>query len=167
MVRMDAEQTKFFADFYSGAGGEVDECSIMLRFFGDTLEPESISALLGIQPTEWCRKDKLRSSGQPGAWQTGYWLLDCERTTDTADNQIKLLLEKDLPNDLAIWQSLSVNFSAEIKVHLSLARWARGTILSAATLQLLSDRGLRLQLDIYAKLPPSVEFPMPPESPQK
>lgn len=164
---MDAELSRFFTDFYSGAGGEVDECSIMLRFFGDTLEPESISALLGVQPTTCCRKGEPRSNGRSGISHTGCWLLECERTTDTADNQIKLLLENDLPNDLAIWQSLSANFIAEIKVHLSLARWARGTILSAATLQLLSDRGLRLQLDIYAKLPPSVEFPMPPESPQK
>lgn len=164
---MDADQSSFFADFYSGSGGEVDECSIMLRFFGDTLEPESITALLGVQPTESCRKGNLRSSGKPSAWHTGYWLLDCERTTDTADNQIKLLLETDLPQELAIWHSLSANFIAEMKVHFSLARWARGTILSATTLQLLSDRGLRLHLDIYAKLPPSTDFSPLPASPQK
>ena len=152
----------FFEDFYSGAGGEVDECAIMLRFSGEKLDPYSITSSLGIPPTRSYRKGD--SFGRQSYKRPrGLWLLECERTTDTADNQIRLLLENDLPHDLAIWQLLSTHFIAEMRVHLSLARWARGTILAAGTLQLLSDRGLRLHLDIYSKRPPSCDFSSPPE----
>jgi hypothetical protein len=164
---MEPMAADFLTDFYSGAGGEVDECSIMLRFFGDDLEPDSITATLGVPPTGTCRKGELRSSGKPGLWHTGYWLLDCERTADTADNQIRLLLENDLPADLQIWRSLAGRFIAEMKVHLFPARWARGTILTSQTIQMLAERGLRLHLDIYSKLPPSADFSAGPNMPLK
>ena len=154
---MDPSATEFFSDFYSGAGGEVDECSIMLRFLGDDLEPGTITALLGVPATHSYRKgDACCSDGKQLNRPMGFWLLDCERTTDTADNQIQLLLRHDLPVDPAIWRSLTENFIAEMRVQLFLARWSRGTILAANTIQLLAERGLRLQFDIYTKRPPAI-----------
>lgn len=153
---MDSHAAKFLSDFYSGAGGEVDECSIMLRFFGEDLEPATITALLGVPATSSYRKgDACCSNGKRLNWPTGFWVLDCERTTDTADNQIQKLLQHDLPVDLTIWRSLTQSFIAEMKVHLFLARWARGTILAANTIQLLAERGLRLHFDIYSKRLPA------------
>jgi hypothetical protein len=153
---MDQNAAEFLSDFYSGAGGEVDECSIMLRFLGDDLEPDLITELLGVPATLSYRKgDLCCSEGRPLNRPTGFWLLDCERTTDTADNQIQLLLKNDLPIDLTIWRSLTESFIAELRVHLFLARWSRGTILAANTIELLAHRGLRLQFDIYSKRPPA------------
>ncbi len=94
---------------------------------------------------------------------TGFWVLDCERTTDLVDNQIQLLLRRDLPLGLEVWRSLSANFIAELKVNLLPARWARGATVKADTIQLLSDRGLRLGIDIYAKRPPDVQADLPEE----
>jgi hypothetical protein len=138
-------------EFYSGAGGEVDECSLLLRFFGDDLDPETITALLGVDPTDACRKgDPVRAS------HTGRWLLDCERTSDTPDSQIKLLMS-DLTDELDVWQRLAASFSAEIKCHLFLKRWTRGTIFSTESLTLLTERGLRLHVEVYTPFPPTHE----------
>jgi Domain of unknown function (DUF4279) len=54
------------------AGGEVDECSVSLGFFGDDLDPDAITTILGICPTKSYRKgdifrgktfDRLQTSG--------------------------------------------------------------------------------------------------------
>jgi hypothetical protein len=135
-------------EFNSGAGGEVDECALLLRFFGDDLDPGTITALLGVEPTEACRKgDPVRCSS------TGRWLLDCEKTVDTPDSQLKLLLS-DLTDDLSIWRRLTESFSAEIKCHLFLRRWTRGTIFSSDSLALLAERGLRLHIEVYTPFLP-------------
>lgn len=143
----------FFDDFYSSAGGEVDECSILLRFLGEDLEPDTVTALLGIPPTQSGRKGDLTPNRLRNE-STGIWVLVCERTTDSADQQIGLLLDVDLPQDISIWQSLSQCCSATMKVSLFIARWTRGATLSQTTLQKLADRGLNLQVEIYAKRPP-------------
>jgi hypothetical protein len=146
--------------FYSGAGGEVDECEITLRFFGDNLDPDAVTALLGVEPTDSCRK------GDPvlGSW-TGRWLLACERTNDTPNHQIRLLLS-GLTAELAIWSKLGKAFSSEIKCHLFLHRWTRGTIFSTETLAYISARDLKLHVEIYVphRVPtnPSGEMSFPP-----
>jgi hypothetical protein len=144
---------EFYEEFYSGAGGEVDECMLMLRFFGDALEPTEITKLLGVPPKIAYRKGDPRSDKPSVLQTTGLWLLECERTNDTADNQIRLLLTEDLPQDLSLWAALSQRFSAAIKIHLYLARWCRETILSADTIALLGERGLKLNIDIYSRRP--------------
>lgn len=51
--------------------------SVGLRFFGDGLEPDEITAILGIQPTESHRRGDIRRtrSGRAiGEWREGAWL---------------------------------------------------------------------------------------------
>ena len=93
----DSERAK---EFWSGGGGEVDECSLLLRFFGDDLNPDLISSLLGVPATEAYRKgDQVSKPSGAYTVPTGQWLLQCEETTDSADHQVSLLLA-DLTNDL-------------------------------------------------------------------
>ena len=134
--------------FFSGAGGEVDECSLLLRFFGDNLDPDAVSAMLGVDSTESFRKGDLVKEGESARRATGAWLLDCEKTTDTVDGQVMLLFG-DLTDDLGIWESLAESYVAEIKCHLFLRRWNRATILSQSTIEAVGARHLRLHFDIY------------------
>src|SRR5690606_24011946 len=105
------------------AGGEVDECSLLLRFFGDDLDPDAITALLGVPPTIAARKgEPLSNSTVTRPARTGMWLLDCERTDDTPDSQVELLFG-DLADDLVVWNKLAEAYLAELKCHLFLRRW--------------------------------------------
>lgn len=54
--------------------------SASLSFFGDRLEPDRITALLGVQPTNAYRKGEvyLRSRGREARGRTGLWLLSSE-----------------------------------------------------------------------------------------
>jgi hypothetical protein len=138
-------------EFWSGTGGEVDKCSVLLRFFGDDLEPNKISALLGVQATSANRKGDqiVRASGLIYTVPTGRWLLDSGTTRDTIDHQIALLFA-NLTDDLPAWDKLATSFSAELKCHLILRRWTRYTMLAAETVQAIAARRLRLHLEIYA-----------------
>ena len=139
------DETIPIEDYDSGAGGPVDRCSLTLRFFGDDLDPDCVTALLDVEPTQSRRKD----DGTRRMINTGCWILSCEETTDSPDHQIQRLLN-DLTQDLSIWQQLANNFSASLMVDLIPRRWARGTTFTAETIQALSDRNLKLQLEIYA-----------------
>lgn len=149
---MDYEPTSFYAEFYSGAGGEVDECLLMLRLFGDELEPELITELLGVEPTKAYRKGDSRNGNASVRERTGLWLLEWHRSKECANSQLRRVLAV-LPQDLTIWQDLSGRFSAEFKIHLFLARWCRGTVLSSDVIKMISDRGLGLNIDIYSRRP--------------
>ena len=134
------------------AGGEVEECSLLLRFFGDDLEPDKITALLGVAPTTAARKsEEVTLWSKPKPAHTGMWLLDCERTDDTPDNQVQLLFG-DLADELSIWTDLAASYTAELKCHLFLKRWNRGTIFLPETMSAIAARHLSLNLDIYASV---------------
>lgn len=152
---MNPQLSAFLEEFYAGAGGEVDGCHLMLRYFGDDLDPVRITSLLKVQPTTSCRKGDCRL-GKPAVFErTGVWLLDCGGGSETAENQIRALFAK-LPANPDVWNELSLLYSAGIKIHLSLARWCRVTILSSDVIALIAERGLKLNLDIYAARPPTV-----------
>lgn len=145
---------EFAEKFYSGAGGEVDGCMLMLRFFGDELDPEEVTELIGTQPTKAHRKGDPRDTKPSIHEQTGLWLLQRQRTGETADNEVMLLLDSLTP-ELSAWKSLANRFSAGIKVHLYLDRWCRETILSPETIVSLAERRLKLNIDIYSATPSS------------
>jgi hypothetical protein len=138
-------------EFWSGAGGEVDECSVLLRFIDDDLVPDQTSGLLGIQPTlTWRKGEQIAKPRGTYIATTGYWLLERKETTDTADNQITLLLA-ELTSDMAAWQCLANYRTREIKCCLFLRRWTRGTIFAPQTLQAIADRRLGLHVEIYSR----------------
>ena len=41
------------------AGGEIDECSVSLRFFGNDLDPNLMTTIMGIDPTISYRKGDI------------------------------------------------------------------------------------------------------------
>ena len=102
-------------------GGPVDETSITLRVFGDDLDPDDVTARLGVQPTSQCRKgDVFRGKRYDRIEKTGRWLLARPHVTDDVDTVIQGLL-KDLPDSLSLWRELHSQF----KVDLFLGIWLR------------------------------------------
>lgn len=136
-------------EYFSGAGGEVDEAAVLLRFFGDELDPDFITHRLGAAPTNSVRKggiDPNRPWARPAA--KGRWLLKRVRSRETLDQQINSLLDQLTP-DISVWSDLADRYIAEIKCDLFMQRWCRATIVSRETMAAISARRLQLQLDIY------------------
>jgi hypothetical protein len=131
---------------------EVSEYHISLRFFGDDLDPDVVSSLLGAQPTTCCRKgDLFRGKVSERIEKTGKWLLQLpEKPGESFEPQITALLG-GLTQDLAIWRELTKKYSADLFCGVWLGTSNQGMELSPRLMTQLAERGLYLGLDIYER----------------
>jgi len=131
--------------------GELRQTSASLRFFGDDLDPDEISAALGAEPTVGVRKGGVWSTSRGVAKlaNSGSWRLHAERRTPgDLEGQVAGLLEP-LTSDLNVWKTLTRRFQADIFCGLFLATGNDGASLSPQTLLAIGARGLSIELDIY------------------
>lgn len=124
-----------------------------LRFFGNDLDPEEITRLLGAVPTVGVRKGGVwRNSG--GALKTvtrGSWWLEVQRRSPgDLDGQITELLQP-LSGNLAVWKELTSRFKTDVFCGLFLDESNEGISIAPDTLLALGSRGLTFDMDIYAQ----------------
>lgn len=131
--------------------GVLDHSLATLRFFGDDLVPEHLSAVLGAMPTEACVKGQelvSRSTGKVRIAKTGSWRLKAERREpEDLEAQIFELLGQ-LSNDMSVWASLS-RYKPDLFCGIFMGSSNDGLPLSAKALLALGQRGIALDLDIY------------------
>jgi len=134
----------------------VYETLTSLRIFGDDLDPDEISALLGASPTSSAKKgeDRVNRDGiKRGVERTGRWLLEAvPRQPEDLDSQIVELLSP-LTGDIAVWRSLVTRFKADIFCGFFMEESNEGLELRPETLEMMGARGLSLGLDIYGARP--------------
>lgn len=124
-----------------------------LRVFGDSLEPEEVSALLGRQPSRNHRKgDKIRGkSGNLDAVEpTGAWILDSALSERAEVEEHVESLLSSLSNDMDEWSRLTDTYSASIHCGLFLDQYNEGFELSPRCAQSIAERGLVIAFDIYS-----------------
>lgn len=137
---------------------EIAQSSAGLSFFGDDLDPVEFTRLLGGKPTYAIKKGDLHTyppNQSPRIARTGSWRLNSEyEAGDQLDRQIADILKR-LTSDLAIWADLVSRF----KVRMFCGVWldeedlGQGLTLTPQTLLSLGERGIKLDLDIYHRLP--------------
>ncbi len=131
--------------------GELHKTAASLRFFGDDVDPEEITRLLGGAPTVGVRKGGiwLTSRGVEKTAFRGQWRVTVERRSPgDLDGQVAQLLTP-LTTDFAVWNDLTRRFKADVFCGLFLNEFNEGLTLSPETLEALGLRGLSLGLDIY------------------
>jgi Domain of unknown function (DUF4279) len=133
------------------AGGEVDETSVSLSFFGDDLDPNVITKMLGICPTKSYRKgDIFRGKTFDRIQTIGSWRYHHTRRCANVnlEDQLNSLFDL-LPADLEMWRELTTKFQSDLFCGLWLKRYNRELNLSPKILMRIAERGLRIGLDIY------------------
>lgn len=124
---------------------------VTLRFFGDDIIPDEITAMLGANPTAAHHKGQQLTGSQPGAVRnarTGSWRLSAlRREPEDLEAQIFEILDQ-LTGDLAVWQSLA-RFRPDLFCGLFMCSSNDGVSLSPRVLLALGERGIELGLDIY------------------
>jgi|JI10StandDraft_1071094.scaffolds.fasta_scaffold18231_3 hypothetical protein len=131
---------------------ELHRSSVLVGFYGDTLDPEGITDLLGCKPTVGVRKGGTwhTSRGYPKIASVGSWRLKAEECKPAdLDGQINHLLDK-LTDDLLVWRSLAEQYRAVIFCGLFLHEGNEGVELRPQTLARMGERGLIIDLDIYS-----------------
>jgi len=131
--------------------GILQKSAALLGFYGEDLDPDEITARLGTQPTTAVRKGEiwLTRRGAEKMARTGSWRLevdDCK--PEDLDGQITRLLSP-MSNDFEAWRAFSARYRGRIFAGLFLSSGAEGLSLQPGTLQMMGERGLTLDLDIY------------------
>jgi len=125
-----------------------------LRVFGDGLEPEEVSALLGREPTRSHRKGDLAGSDSPGrsgsVEPTGAWILDSWLPEKAEIEEHVEALLGAVSNDSDEWERLTERFSASVLCSAFLDQYNEGFELSPRIAQSLSERGLVIAFDVYS-----------------
>ncbi len=128
----------------------IHETAATLRFWGDELDPQEVTKLLGAAPTRGAFKGQLIVGRRPMVARSGKWHLTVNRRQPgNLSGQIEEILS-GLTQDLNVWRDLSNRFDGNIFVGFFMAEGNEGYDLPSKTMKLLTDRGLSLLLDIYS-----------------
>ena len=132
--------------------GALHHSAVTLRIFGDDLFPEEITALLGANPTESCRKGQElvgQKTGFVRIAKTGSWRkCASDRKPEDVEAQIFEILDQ-LSQDLHVWSSLSSRYKIDFFCGIFMGSGNEGMELSERALLALGQRGISLGLDIY------------------
>jgi len=133
------------------AGGLPDKCSFTLGVYGEDLDPDEISSLLGCAPTRAHRRGDLRKSGTP--WPQGCWTHAVEGTPPTGPEELVHLLLARLPTDEGLWKMLRARYRVTLGFGIFNEGWNRGFALSPEALRRIQAIGVGVDFDIYTDLP--------------
>jgi hypothetical protein len=122
-----------------------------LRIAGDSLKPDAISRLLGCSPTLGFVKGQVEpSKGKPIIRETGGWQLDAAgQQPGNVDAHVAELFGR-VNSDLSAWATLSREYEMELWCVYFTGEPDEDAQVSAGTLSVLGDRGIKLGLRIYS-----------------
>lgn len=129
----------------------IGSTTLTIRLFGDELDPDEVSNLLGAQPSSSNRKGAVRqsASGRSIVERTGYWRYKAqERKPGDLSAQIRETFGQ-MTADLEVWRMLSRRFAGDCFCGLFMSETNEGLVLEPEVLDILTARGLTLMLDIY------------------
>lgn len=129
----------------------ISESRTRLWIKGDDLVPEEISRLLEQKPDRTHQKDEvvLTALGRKRTAKTGLWEICADNCRpENLDAQIRDLLAA-LTQDTAVWREISGRFQISICSSLFLEETMGGFDLSPETIQMLGERGIGLDVDIW------------------
>jgi hypothetical protein len=128
-------------------GGPADESSATLALYGDELDPDAVTTLLGCAPTRAHRKgDRRREKSVPAT--TGAWLLRVEsRAPDGPGELIERLLSR-FPPDPAFWIAVTAQYTLQIRIGVH-TKGNFGFHVSPPVLAAIATTGAELAFDVY------------------
>ncbi len=126
-------------------GGVVDETHVCLGVYGDDLDPDEVTVILGREPTSSHRKGDQTKRGF--VQRRGVWLLDNDGTADPEELTCKLL--DRLPKDEGTWVKLAKRYDVQLRFGLHLQRWNRGLDFTPQLVARMAKLHARIIFDIY------------------
>ena len=130
---------------------ELNESVAGLRVVGDDLDPEEITRLLGRPPDLARRKGEIiHAEGRERVASTGAWIVNTDSSAPAdLDRQVDELLA-GTTSDLAVWRRLADRHRIDVFCGLFMKEPNERIAISPQTLRKLAERGIELDLDIYA-----------------
>lgn len=133
--------------------GIAEYSRVTLRIFGDDLVPDEVTALMGCTPDSAYAKGAIRigpKTGRQHVEKTGRWSLQASRREpEDIPGQISEILDK-LSQDLDVWRRLGTRYQIDLFCGVFMRSTNDGLEFPSASLAALCERGIALNLDIYA-----------------
>jgi hypothetical protein len=133
------------------AGGPVDAVCVTLAMYGEHLDPDWVSAQLGVQPTASYRKgDPRRGTGMPDHRGGGWFLEEVGDAPATPESITRALLDSLAHVPAETWAMLANHFDIQIHYALYLYSFNRGFDVGPDLAARIAWMRARMVFDIYA-----------------
>jgi hypothetical protein len=124
---------------------------ITLRIFGDSLVPDEVTALMGVEPTRAHAKGD-RHMGKDGREyakrRIGMWQLRAAETSESFESRVLNLLAR-LPPPGGVWEAINQQYESDVSVGYFMQRTNEEFLLTAKAANAMALRGIALLMDIY------------------
>jgi hypothetical protein len=131
---------------------QISKSAATLRISGDNLIPSEITSILGCKPSfEQIKGQEIvgKNTGHKRIALTGMWRLQAKKyEPENLDLQISEIFEQ-LSKDINKWEILSSKYDMDLFCGIFMEKEMEGMDVSVTSLKTLSERGIRLGLDIY------------------
>jgi Domain of unknown function (DUF4279) len=135
--------------FIGGAGGLIDRTRVTLCVYSESLEPDVVTAILGVAPDSSHRKGDRRGPRRP-PFRTGGWFYGVEGTPPEDPSTLTTKLLDQLPGDAALWLRLASEYDVRLSYGLFLDLWNRGISLPGDLVARIARLHVLVEFDIYA-----------------
>ena len=151
---MDHSRKNHNLELFARMGGPFNRMFFELNIYGDDLDPQAVTDLLGVSPNLSYKKGDERPRGsqfyKTGGWEltSGEVLIDDERNGEEQFEKWVL----SLPSEERDWQQLIERFSVKVRLIGYTDQWNADFTISPAALLELAKRNLPLTIDPYLSL---------------
>jgi hypothetical protein len=131
-------------------GGPVDELSVAVCLYSETLEPEELTALLGVEATSSHRRGERKGPRSP-PFKKGAWIFS-RRFLSAQDSETAILEHlEQLPADQDLWREILTKYEVQVRFGVFQNAWNQGFGLSPEAVQRIGVFGAHVVFDIYCE----------------
>jgi Domain of unknown function (DUF4279) len=136
------------ADGSNSKSRALDEVAVALCIYGDDLDPDEVSSLLGVSPTHAHRRND--ATGLKSApFKKGAWILELRRSEPVDLDALYAELLAPLPAAQAVWATLARRYEMRLDFAVHTDAGCSFSV-SPETFALMSSRHCAFNISIYA-----------------
>ena len=130
-------------------GADLGDSEVTLAVYGNDLDPDSVTEIVGCPPTHALRKgERHKSYPKRCPVPIGQWFLEAPASLAFED-KIAFVLEKTT-SDRKAWSVLGEIHDLQLRCVVYLHSWAEGFSLAPSILQRIAERGWSFGLSMYS-----------------
>lgn len=151
---MDHARKSHNLGLFARMGGPFQRMFFLLEIFGDELDPEVVSSLLGSAATKCYKKGDVRPRGSQ-YYKCGAWILDSGEIligeSRSGEEGLKTWVDA-IPGDKAAWAELRAQYDVHVRIVGYTDQMNADFTIPPEVLGRLSELGLPLTMDPYLSL---------------